>query len=836
MRRTLLLGASTLALSLGFSSSGVMAEDVEQSATANISITHVVPGQFTEVHTDFVEPRSNLIDDNAFDASAGIIHAQQINGSGNVTGIAETVGESLNPGNEMFSVLQRENVSIYLDDIKTGQYSASTRSNEIDNAFDSVQGIVDVQQNNGDANAMVIANNILRESDASNGTLSQDNTVYVTVGSGGGISTQNSAGIRTNLIEGEAFDEFKGIATVQQNNGDANSMVAGNDLILDDSGGPISQTTTINSYVYNTDTYDGSGYRTNTLPNVFQSSQGMVDIQQNNGDANSIIDKKKLIIVNDGLVDQNNNVAHSVIVADADTYNATRSNSIDNFLNNASFAGVMGIQQNNGDGNSLTLSKQIAVDFSDSPGVGDADDVSQRVKIEATAQGFFNFPGTGDHDMRDSDLDNRINSSFNDVEGIFNIQQNNGNANSMAIADSLAVNTEEVDENRGSLYQKVKVKGFVPNGFQIKTSGTTKDNLIRDSFKDVAGFFAVQQNNGNANVMGIGTALYVDTGNATGSDGGPDENLGQFIKTEGEIGQGDGVLGSEVRDPRLNHIAENSFRDTDGVANVQQNNGDGNVIGIANGYALNQGTSDVYDSAEYWPGQQAKTSGSVETAEFSIFAVSTTNLIDNNSFNGFSGMANVQQNNANYSVLGIANAINVGEDTGEGNMSGAIYSAAKGYASIGSGVKSKWDGGGGVETLSNRILGNAFMNAEGIATVQQVNGVGHVVGASLAIFADVNTVNGDAPGAEFEGPIVQLAELEATVSGVEPGLGVNGGTGPTSQNLISQSAFKNYKGIARVQQVNGLGNAVLDALTVVAGSRVKDPKPFSAPGLPGLDP
>ena len=277
---------------------------------------------------------------------------------------------------------------------------------------------------------------------------------------------------------------------------------------------------------------------------------------------------------------------------------------------------------------------------------------------------------TSTRSRRNADRSNLIDPSFTGGAGIFNVQQNNGNANVMAVANAV-VGVVAISGNIEDLTQTARAGGEILE-VDVTVNGGTFDNTIDSSFDDATGWMNVQQNNGDANAITQATAV----AGTSGSIAGPGSNdLSQTAEFAGAIVEEPGAdpsvdtadFGSD-RDNLIN----NSFDNASGLVNVQQNNGNANTIGVANAVA------GVDDFLVNDLDQDVDVSGSIDSDGFIIDLVvdvveensQRTNEIDD-SFNGsgFNGVATVQQNNGDGNVIGAATAV-IGEAPIFGEPSG----------------------------------------------------------------------------------------------------------------------------------------------------------------------
>jgi hypothetical protein len=284
------------------------------------------------------------------------------------------------------------------------------------------------------------------------------------------------------------------------------------------------------------------------------------------------------------------------------------------------------------------------------------------------------------------DFDDRLNTigngSFEGFSGVASVQQNNGDANQIGIATAI-LSTTGTQEGGGyhaaEVEGKVKRqtgKGAVAHDEAWQSMGVFADavldedsdvlNSISNAFNNAAGIFQVQQNNGNGNAIGSATSV-VSTRDNWGS-------LYGGMKVKGKVGgtsyspwEGDGdgeveYYGNAVVDANVNreNLISDAFNGASGAATVQQNNGHSNFLGSATSIVVGQDGPSMASGLT-----EAELSN---TVSHNAVQVSQGDLYNNGilaAFNGFAGIAQVQQNNGNANSLasGVHVAVS-GIDTG----------------------------------------------------------------------------------------------------------------------------------------------------------------------------
>jgi len=722
------------------------------------------------------------------------------------------------------------------------------RPNEIVDSFNGTQGIGHVQQNEGSANsinaAAAVQTSINQTTPAASGAF-VGSSVY-----------ENYAvqldGTRTNDVT-NSFLGAQGVFTVQQNNGDQNEIGSAEAIQADQNsiGDVGTFATVISETEYNsTDQYGGT--RENNIMDSFRDgAAGVFTVQQNNGDHNAIGAATSVYGANGGYGD----VDQEIYIQGASVGNfgdddggpsdsltstneeapSVRSNMIDPSFDGAS--GIVTVQQNNGNANAMSAATAVAgnVGGQTLPGPVSEDDVYQSVIVN----GFVDGEGASVVDFVDDwsathSRNNAIyNDSFDGFSGIATVQQNNGDHNVLGAATAVNYNAGltapqlQNDVEQGVLVDNVVVDGesydIDTGNFlgQIEPKGL-RHNHIDSSFDSAKGIANVQQNNGSNNAMGIGNAVQanIDTV-ANGADNlnGEDDVDFQFATSLGQVELNDGfhqggaITSDTILPPHRKNSVTFSFEQFEGIANVQQNNGDNNAIGASNAVAAVINSTDKIDNVGSGDSSSAFTGGFVGgnyASEQSIAPRSSgSNRLNNidRSFNPAGGIVTVQQNNGNNNAMNSANAVvaNIGPVGANGDQeAGSVYNYADGEGQV---IENYAEG----HPFADRknTISESFQGAQGIMTVQQNNGSNNVMGASTAVAADVDT------GGTGFGPAMSSASLNASVSGnttvvyapvEDPGL----------VNTINSGAFNQAAGIMTVQQNNGSNNVIQSAIAVSA--------------------
>jgi len=601
-----------------------------QNSVGDVSTTTEVVSQVvnnaTEQHGGV---RSNDITDSFRNGASGVFTVQQNNGDHNAISAGTAVyGANGGQGDVAQEVLGGgdvvSNAGIDGPMISSNDVAPNVRANTIDPSFDGASGIATVQQNNGNANAMAagtaVAGNVGGQDVDGQDDVTQRVGIENEVSGGLGesftvdvVTDIFSAHSRDNSIEGGSFDGYQGIATVQQNNGDANAIGAGTavnynkDLaqtqVQNDvpeqvigSGGDVSGASAIDDDTTNLFGLTVQGGRSNQVDGSFNNgAAGISSVQQNNGNLN-IIGAGTGVHVNIGNAASSLNGSDTIgiqgVFAGGDveegdmvhlggpvTTDTIEPVHRDNRLTNAfdGYQGIANVQQNNGDGNSINAAVGVVASIDSSDKFDETGEVSvastrgQVLGNESTERPEEFFSGANRR--------NTINPSFNGAKGIAAVQQNNGNNNVMASATAVIANVGPVGDGgdlaAGGVDNDADGEGIVEGNFAEGHRFADRKNSIGASFQGAQGIMTVQQNNGDNNVMGATTAVAadVDTG---GTGFGPAMSTASL---NAEVSGNETVTFAPAEQPGLiNTVNSGAFNGAVGVMTVQQNNGGNNVM------------------------------------------------------------------------------------------------------------------------------------------------------------------------------------------------------------------------------------------------------------------
>jgi len=771
-------------------------------------------------------------------AAPGVVQAQDAmegNGAWASINYGENGGGNGGGGGEMPGTVYG-NGSAQAPTLDPGQ----VRPNEIVDSFNGAQGIGHVQQNEGSANsinaAAAVQASINQVTPASSGAF-VGSTVY------DNFALQTD-GTRTNDVT-NSFLGAQGVFTVQQNNGDQNEIGSAEAIQADqNSTGDVGTFATVLSNTYENGTDQTGGTRQNDIMDSFRDgAAGVFTVQQNNGDHNAIGaatsvygangghgDVDQEIFIEGASVDNEGTDVDAMISSNEDAP-SVRSNMIDPSFDGAS--GIVTVQQNNGNANAMSAATAVAGNVGGQD-VDGQDDVLQDVVVKGLVDG-----GAGavvdfvdDWSATHSRNNAIYNDSFDGFGGIATVQQNNGDHNVLGAGTAVNYNAGltqpqmQTDVGQAAQVDNVVIDG---EGFDIDTGNFLgliepkglRHNHIDSSFDSAKGIANVQQNNGSLNAMGIANAVQanIDTV-ADGVDNlnGEDDVEFQAAISVGNVGnnesyhQGGAITSDTILPPHRKNSVTFSFERFEGIANVQQNNGDNNAIGASNTVAAVIDSTDKIDNV----GDETSSAftggfvnGNYATEQGQAPRSSGSNRLNNidRSFNPAEGIVTVQQNNGSNNAINSANAVvaNIGPVGANGDQeAGAVENYADGEGI----VENNFAEGHPFADRKNTIS-ESFQGAQGIMTVQQNNGSNNVMGASTAVAADVDT------GGTGFGPAMSAASLNASVSGnttivyapvEDPGL----------VNTINSGAFNQAAGIMTVQQNNGSNNVIQSAIAVSA--------------------
>lgn len=659
--------------------------------------------------------RFNYIFGDYSNGMLGISHDQQNNGNNNAIGVTTNV--LLNTGNDddITQDLGIRGVSrngMYSDEPSNPADPLAYRKNLIENAYQDVRGVFDVQQNNGDGNVMaigdVVSANLGPDPFAQNSAGHRSSTQNVHVS--GLVKENNSTdtnflendaitGERINTINELAFHRFLGLASVQQNNGNGNVIQVGTAVVGD-----------IGSLSNSLDDGDTSlsVMAEGTVRDVTADSTSVERI-------GPLVDRKNLI-------------------------------------SNAFRGGVMGIvnaQQNNGDNNSMNVANAVRA------AVGAGNDIDAVAANNVWAVGTVTSAEVGNfaednYYHRDNEVSG---NAFREAKGLFTLQQNNGNNNAMNVATGVVASLFSEDgpggDNETSSLSG-KAQGTVHNSIAASTSTpgasitpADRDNEIDgNAFRGAMGIANAQQNNGDNNSINIANAVRVAKVSEGDIDGVAGENNGIWA-----VGRVTGNQATDTEQNRDNHVGENAFREAKGMFTVQQNNGDNNAMNSATGVVASL-FSGSGDSDDVTAGAAASAVVSGNTSSVTLDS-DRRNRLNGNVFNDAAGIATVQQNNGDNNVIGASKAIVVAVGTdGFTGFNGDIVADTQLSATVTGNMA--YTQRTIVDPGYENLLYDSFEGFKGVKTVQQNNGNNNAIQSVVTVVGNLST-GGVGPGPGGEG-------------------------------------------------------------------------------------
>ncbi|MEQ9814991.1 MAG: hypothetical protein RLO50_19600, partial [Azospirillaceae bacterium] len=519
---------------------------------------------------------------------------------------------------------------------------------------------------------------------------------------------------------------------------------------------------------------DADSERLNEIDNSYDYTDGLHQAQQNNGSLNAMQIGTD-VMVNVDATDDDPDVLSDVTVSGgldnngtvsqgpAYSYDPDRENRIDD----QSFDeadGLFSVQQNNGDTNVMGIGTSV-VAMTENDEIGT---VTQNVDVtgpdpDNPADPWLDADGDGDLwalDLGDVQRDNVIEDSFNGFDGVANVQQNNGSQNLMGIGTSVVgaegADIEEVEQTVSSAggydddpFDQNDHVGQI-DGIATTDWGSDRSNRIADSFRDGEGWLNVQQNNGNVNAMSMANGLLGQAEDLTADS--EADAVTQTVSSGGSVTDvyADNAPFGHIDPARDNAIVEGTAEDSGGVFNVQQNNGDLNSISQSTAVVASVGDADRIGDLT----QDVDTNGSVSNftdvnESISDWNSQRDNVISGDSFDGFEGLSQVQQNNGDANVLGASMAVSAMVDDSAGQTTEESFGdtvqdvSTYGLVQDVENVVDVQDGERPGER--SNIVEDAYEDGfDGAAVAQQNNGSANVIGSGVAIqVADMTDIDGN---------------------------------------------------------------------------------------------
>ncbi|HYG90378.1 MAG TPA: hypothetical protein VD978_29430 [Azospirillum sp.] len=747
-----------------------------------------------------LDSASGLIDvgsvrQNAMDGSLnnarGIATIQQNNGNANAVSAATTVGINRNA-----SAVSQQAASLgIVDSIATLDPTLGlgmARGNQVNGSLNGARGLFTIQQNNGDGNVQGVSNAVnvgvgrarLDQADQSATAASSLRFGFTRQGAG------ELTGDRSNAAQGVAGGDARGVINAQQDNGDSNAVTTANAIsATPQQVGRLRSNIQANAQADSGETDSlGAGVpartdRGNAIGGQTAAGfRGMATVQQNNGDTNAMAAASGVQATGGG--DSSFRVGGAATtnwLGVADT-NGVRRNAVDGSFNGAD--GLASLQQNNGDGNALSVGNGVGVQTR-------GGDLRQTTEAGATRAGGTFSNGEPGIRTTGGERSNTLTDSFRDGNGLVTLQQNNGSGNAMNAANSLFASLGNADN--GIAEQRTRADAASAFGETLDSAGPgegRRSNAISGrAFNGARGAATVQQNNGDNNALGAATSVTVDRGGRTGREA--------TVSAKSDVASNAATArrtGGEVdRSNRIN----NGFTDFRGAATVQQNNGDGNALSSASGVTASRRG----DESARRQAVSANTSVVNPLSPLTQDGVSSTNDLVQG-FNGAAGVGTVQQNTGNGNAVAAATAF----DAGAGHDARQSVDAVGSVASV--------IGTSEGATRENRIE-RSFTGAKGVFTVQQNTGDGNAIGAATGVMVGT-------PSASRNGTAQAALTVDSRTNAVDTTDRLTGGAAAGLRGTRSNTAdraFNDAAGVATLQQNGGAGNSINAGTLVQADER-----------------
>jgi len=492
-------------------------------------------------------------------------------------------------------------------------------------------------------------------------------------------SVNDDGSRRVNSVTSGFSDNFVGISHDQQNNGNNNAIGVATNVLLNTSDptdtesdfGDVTQNlyvrgaTSSATYTDDAPTSDDA-IRSNSITNAYKDVQGIVDVQQNNGDGN-VMGVGDVVSANLGSGlgqngDQHDDSTQKVRVSatvtgitarDTNLYNGSANGERNNAISNNAFDNFLGlasVQQNNGNGNVIQAGNAVVADLFTGTNTSAGEAVDQSVKADASVTNNKTTSSSqAGASPQPADRDNRITGVFDNAKGIVNVQQNNGDGNAMNVANSVRASYETADDIDSVNSSAVAAIGTVSGNTATDTDQNRVNTLQSGSFADSAGLMTVQQNNGDNNAMNSATGVTASIFTGNQIDG---ASVTAGASATASVTNNKATATDDV--DRQNTISSGSFNGAVGVATVQQNNGDNNVINASKSIVAGIGDEGTFVGFD---GEMVANTSLTATVSGNTATIAATNSppgyanVLTASFDGFQGIKTVQQNNGNNNAL-----------------------------------------------------------------------------------------------------------------------------------------------------------------------------------------
>lgn len=224
-----------------------------------------------------------------------------------------------------------------------------------------------------------------------------------------------------------------------------------------------------------------------------------------------------------------------------------------------------------------------------------------------------------------------ITDSFNGYDGAVIVQQDTGSASALAAATAVGGGPLT-----GPLAAGAQVTAAVEDNATASSGGTRSNGISQSWNDDARGVVTVQQNNGDASVLGAATAVLLDAAGTAPTHATLSSNAQATLTGNSAV-----VSGGSSQ-----NRVEAAFNGFAGIATIQQNNGVNALLSAATAAAPGAGAPTLSTAA-----LGAVVSGNTSmVSNLALTSGSYSNIITN-AFNGARGVITVQQNNGANSVL-----------------------------------------------------------------------------------------------------------------------------------------------------------------------------------------
>ena len=737
----------------------------------------------------------------------------------------------------------------------TNNYSnrdnGSTNSSTIDGSFQNTRGVVNVNQNSGDNSLLQNATSIAALIDClceyGAGAYGAQTAPADATNAGGKApalvagnwARQDDRSSSSSTISGGSFNGAEGVTQVNQNSG-ANSLLQNatavayvSTRIWEDHA--VANATNSGTVGHNGSDRDDDSNNSSSITGSFQGVRGATNVNQNSGN-NSLLQNATAIAA---LIDcvcgpegahplealatasNGGTVGGNGAWADDGSDSNTR---IDGSFGRAS--GIVQVNQNAGANSALQNSTALAYIHSR---------ISGDLAV-ATAVNGGTVVGNYSSRSDSSDTSATIVSSFGDVRGAINVNQNSGDnsllQNATAIAALINCGCEPTgnrtleDEAIATALNRGQVVG---SGNHAYTWGSNADASISGSFNDAQGVIQVNQNAGANSLLQNATAVASIDGKL-GDQGGAND-VANSVATA--VNNGLVQDNSSYRVAASNDAAiAGSFNSTQGVVNVNQNVGDNsllqNAAAIASLIDCNCVTNHdpAQDIEEVSVIAQAVNDGRVIGNDAQTYAYyhvgSNSGASISDSFNRTQGVVQVNQNAGANSAL--QNSAAIGHIRGRLEDDGSAVATAVAVSTNSGTVTGSGNSSIRVGSANTATISRSFNSSRGVTNANQNAGDNSLLQNAAALAA-----------VQYCGPNCLSADtknLQAIAAATNYGTvrGNNAAASHSSASATISGSFQSYQGLANVNQNAGANSLLQNSVSVGAifpGSSSNVPAPVA---------